>query len=198
MGLAGNWGEMKFKRMPKGRVIGINNRRLAAARRYLQREKDKFPLLPEFQPTETPEERIERLDKNFLRWCKGSRNKTALSWKKIRKIIRNRTDKNEIISFWNRGIYPFTTEYLSDLVNNIEKEPNFIKHREVEIEQARRTGELMREILSAEKIDETVDYKTAFFDRLTKAKKRFDEIASTERSEANRYPKAHPPIELGC
>jgi hypothetical protein len=171
---------MKFTMMQKVESTGVNNRRLSAARRAIRRENDKFPLLPEFQVTETPEERILRFDRQFEFNKKNNRKKIAIAWRKARALLYSRPDKIEILKLWNSKIYPLHPEYFLDLIRHIEKEPGYLARRRNEIDKARFTGELMRKVLSMEKINETIDYKTAFFNRLTRAKKRFDEIANTE------------------
>jgi hypothetical protein len=53
---------MKFRRQFRRVLRPVTGRRLSAARRALQRQAEEVALFPELQPTETPEQRIARLD----------------------------------------------------------------------------------------------------------------------------------------
>jgi len=60
---------MKFHRQHPRSFRPVTGRRLSAARRALQREKESVGLFPELQPTETPEQRIARLDAYAKNTC---------------------------------------------------------------------------------------------------------------------------------
>ena len=78
------------KRLYKTKARGITPRRLAAAKRALKRQRDKYPLFADQiaarQPT--PEERIWEMDIKFvLQWDK-LRQATCKKWLELRRIIR--------------------------------------------------------------------------------------------------------------
>src|SRR5260221_810834 len=49
---------MRFTRYPKGEAYQITSRKLAAARRAVQREKDRYPLFPQLVKHQTAENRL--------------------------------------------------------------------------------------------------------------------------------------------
>ena len=49
---------MRFTRYPKGEAYQITPRKLAAAQRAVQREKDRYPLFPELLKHQTAEDRL--------------------------------------------------------------------------------------------------------------------------------------------
>ena len=49
---------MRFTRYPKGEAYQITSRKLAAARRAVQKDKDRYPLFPELLKHQTAEDRL--------------------------------------------------------------------------------------------------------------------------------------------
>ena len=74
---------MKFDPgFPKWKGRQVNNRRLSAAKRAIQKERDKYPLFPELVEFETPEERIAAMDAKAAIWVAGLRGFEARQWRK--------------------------------------------------------------------------------------------------------------------
>jgi ribosome modulation factor len=102
-------------------VRGVTPRRLAAARRALQNQQDKFPLLAvliaEAQPT--PEQRILNSDQKFICTFLEDRKRTAKGWREARKQLRAliEQDRNQLLTHWNRSHYPKTPVYLKTLIH---------------------------------------------------------------------------------
>lgn len=114
--------KIRFKRY--GRIEeqtrGITPRRLAAAKRALQRERDKMPLfadmIAETQPT--PEERITKLDAGLIEQMIENRQEVAEKWREIRRKLREMPvdEREHLLWYWNRSMMPADTTYLSGLI----------------------------------------------------------------------------------
>ena len=79
---------MKFDRYLRAERRPITGRRLAAAKRALQRQSDAVALFPELQPTETPEERCRKFDDAGLATVKRWRDTRAANWRRARQTLR--------------------------------------------------------------------------------------------------------------
>jgi hypothetical protein len=95
---------------------------LTAARQALKREQDKLPLfaamIAENQPS--PEERIEKADLGTIESTRETRLKRAMQWRKIRRTLRLHPveDRQGILTYWNKKVYPLDPEYLADLIRS--------------------------------------------------------------------------------
>jgi hypothetical protein len=111
---------MKFTREIKNDIRPITRRRLAAARRALQRQADEVPLFPELQPNETPEERIARMDALAAAHLQSMRDHTAATWRRARRELRSLTPDQlaYVMARWNHPTWhpPHEAHYLADLV----------------------------------------------------------------------------------
>ena len=117
---------MRFSRNTSKEIIlntAQSKRRLAAAKRALQRERDKYPLFADEiarnQPT--PEERIEMLNQESIRRVARMRKFRAEMWRKGRKMLKelSENEQKRFLDYWNnewRG--PRTGTYLCDLVRH--------------------------------------------------------------------------------
>ncbi len=112
---------MKFARQSRTAFRPITGRRLSAARRALQREADKVALFPELQPTETPEQRIARLDANAEAHFQRLRDHTAATWRRARRAFRTLTpeQREQVLARWNAPTWhpPHEAHYLADLIH---------------------------------------------------------------------------------
>jgi hypothetical protein len=111
---------MKFLRHPRHLPRPITPRRLSAARRSLQRQVDAVALFPELQPTETPEQRIARLDAAAEAHFQRMRDHTAATWRRARQAFRNLTppQRAQVLSRWHAPTWhpPHEAHYLADLI----------------------------------------------------------------------------------
>ncbi len=112
---------MKFRRQFRRVLRPLTGRRLSAARRALQREADKVALFPELQPTETPEQRIARLDANAEAHFQRMRDHTAATWRRARRAFRTLTpeQRDQVLARWNAPTWhpPHEAHYLADLIH---------------------------------------------------------------------------------
>jgi len=123
---------------------GPTPRRLAAARRFLQRERDKAPLFAAEIATsqETPEERIARLDRYCEDLFQGLRSLAARQWREGRRMLRELPSEvqAELMAYWNddRTWIPRKAEYFCDMVRHWERTVEAYRYR---AELRRRGGE---------------------------------------------------------
>jgi hypothetical protein len=91
----------------------------------LQREKASVALFPELQPTETPEQRIARLDADAQAHLQHMRDRTAATWRRARRAFRSLTaaQRESILAEWNSPHWhpPHEAHYLADLIRAATK-----------------------------------------------------------------------------
>jgi len=118
---------MRFRREGfKPGPRGITPRRLAAAKRALQRQREKLPLFADeiarSQPT--PEERIRKHDETWERHKKSIRSFVANQWCEGRRKLRAmpKAEQKKLLDYWNNHKFlPASSEYFADLVTNWER-----------------------------------------------------------------------------
>src|SRR5512143_4355340 len=112
---------MKFDRYIRAERRPITGRRLSAARRALQRQADEVALFPELQPTETPEQRIARLDADAQAHHQRIRDHTAATWRRARRALRSLTPAQlaQVMDRWHCTNWhpPHEAHYLADLIH---------------------------------------------------------------------------------
>ena len=108
---------------------GITPRRLAAANRALQRERDHLPLFAEQIAAEQPtaEERVEEADRQLLQYAQSQRDLAALHWNRGRQWLQQipAETRAEIIALWNQRTCPPTAAYFCDFVRGELKRRGF-------------------------------------------------------------------------
>lgn len=113
---------MRFKRYPIRREDrrGVTPRRIAAARRSLDRQAEKLPLfadmIREAQPT--PDERIKSMDDGF-QWIAGEwPDLRAVHWRKGRKMFMSLPDpmRTDLREKWSRCQWPGDGTYFCEFV----------------------------------------------------------------------------------
>jgi hypothetical protein len=110
---------MKFSHCPyKAVAKGITPRRLAAAKRTLQKQRDKYPLLTDWiaQQQPTPEERILKADQGIVWQQQYWRDCRAKDWRKWRTRLYQLPllERQRLLKQWNESHYPKSSEYFAD------------------------------------------------------------------------------------
>jgi hypothetical protein len=117
---------VKFRRQFRRVLRPVTGRRLSAARRALQREADKVALFPELQPTETPAQRIARLDAAAEAHFQRLRDHTAATWRRARRAFRSLTpeQREQVLSRWNAPTWhpPHEAHYLAALIHTATRQ----------------------------------------------------------------------------
>lgn len=80
---------MRFTRYPKGEANQITPRKIAAARRAVQREKDRYPLFPELLKHQTADDRLASIAVERETWWQEMRDRHAQQWRKARQALRD-------------------------------------------------------------------------------------------------------------
>lgn len=118
---------MKFERYLRVRQAEPPSaRRLAAARRAIQRDLDSVALFPELARFKTPEERIERMDEAGRAYWQDMRNFRARKWREARRQIRELPEhlRQQVLAYWNKtnGFHcPFDPHYLLDHIHQLTR-----------------------------------------------------------------------------
>jgi hypothetical protein len=76
-------------RYPKAEAYEITPGKLVAARRAVQRQKDRFPLFPELITHQTAEERLDAIAYGRAEWWQNMRDHQAKQWRRARKSLRD-------------------------------------------------------------------------------------------------------------
>ena len=117
---------MRFERQHRRVLCPITGRRLSAARRALQREADEVALFPELQPTETPEQRIARLDAANQAHFQRMRDQAAATWRRARRALRSLTPAQlaDVMDRWHSPNWPppHQAHYLADLIHTATRQ----------------------------------------------------------------------------
>lgn len=105
---------------PRLRLKGITPRRMAAARRALQRERARHPLFAAqvAEEQESPQARIGRIDLERLQHEQARRDLAARHWRWGRRMLQMQEApvRQEILDAWNRSSIPAQPCYFADFV----------------------------------------------------------------------------------
>lgn len=111
---------MRHSTVHKVGMRPVTGRRIAAAKRFLQKERDKAPLFAAEIEAEqpTPEERIQKHDAGFVAFWQEFRNHDARVWRKARALLRTlpADAQAEIHARWQASSIPGNAAYFSDFL----------------------------------------------------------------------------------
>jgi len=133
---------MRFTRYPKSESYQITPRKLAAARRAVQRQKDRYPLFPELVTHNTPEERLDSIATHRTRWWQTMRDRQARQWRRARKASRDlpRGPKAAITRYWQVCGYPGDPVYLLSIIHEHKARRVCFWHVMAELRRIRLNG----------------------------------------------------------
>jgi DNA-directed RNA polymerase specialized sigma24 family protein len=111
---------MKFEPHIKAKRRPVTGRRLAAARRSIQRQTEAVSLFPELAPAETSEERIDRLDNENVAMVQRWRDNTAQTWRRVRRQLRSLTpdQRAAVLKRWSNPWLPKQAHDLADVIHS--------------------------------------------------------------------------------
>jgi hypothetical protein len=113
---------MRFTRFSRGehQPSPPSARRVAAAKRAVQAEKERYPLFPQLVTHHTPEARLAAIDKHRVEWWQEQRDFRADRWRKARSSLRALPPgpRNGIIRYWRHGSLPGDPTYLLGLIHD--------------------------------------------------------------------------------
>ena len=106
--------------MPRATARPLTERRLAAARRALQREQDECPLfandIADEQPT--PEERLRAIDARQVAHWQRIRDFNAQTWRAARRILFSLPagEREQLLAAWQSAPCPASASYFADFL----------------------------------------------------------------------------------
>jgi hypothetical protein len=112
---------VRFKRYPRvEKPTPPSPQRVAAARRSVQAEKDRYALFPELVTYQTVEERLDAFQEHRITWWQEQRNFQAASWRKARALLQSLPPgpRKGIIRYWQKGTLPGDPAYLLGLIQD--------------------------------------------------------------------------------
>lgn len=92
----------------------VSSRRIAAARRAINRQQAQLALFADQVRWPTPEERIEKHDTGFAMFSQDMRDKRARDWRYVRAFIRSipQDVQRTILDEWSKSHCPGEPSYL--------------------------------------------------------------------------------------
>jgi hypothetical protein len=114
---------LRWRRQERFVPNPITPRRLAAARRAVNLDKDKNALTPELVKYGTPEERLEALAEGLVCMEREWRQRRANAWRECRKRLAALPPltRRGVVCLWNKGIYPLEPSYLACCIREAEQ-----------------------------------------------------------------------------
>jgi hypothetical protein len=90
-------------------------RRVAAAKRAVQAEKDRYPLFPELVTHHMPEARLAAIDRHRIEWWQERRNSRAERWREARSSLRALPPepRTAIMRYWQKAFLPGDATFYS-------------------------------------------------------------------------------------
>jgi hypothetical protein len=98
----------------------ITKRRLTAAAQAQQRVRDKYPLLPELWPNETPQQRLERFAAGYTEHERETRKRYTALWRKGRQALLALSPdlRAHILARWNTAYHPADALYFVEFLRS--------------------------------------------------------------------------------
>jgi len=114
---------LRWRRHPHDGPPETSPRRLAAARRAVERDKEQNALTPELVRHQTAEERLAARNAEWAETERDWRQRKARAWLDCRRRLRALppTTRRGVMIWWNRSHYPPTPEYLAGVLTGVER-----------------------------------------------------------------------------
>jgi hypothetical protein len=117
---------IRFVRMERHTLapMGINNRRLSAARRAIQKQRDREGMFADALTFDTPEDRIARTDAGHIQAFYRERARRAEAWREARRRLRHIQDgwRRYIVATFNTSGMPKEPAYLMCHIHSVTRE----------------------------------------------------------------------------
>jgi hypothetical protein len=122
---------MRFTRFPRGEQRSPPSaRRVEAAKRAVQTEKNRYPLLSELVTHHTPEARLGVIDRHRIEWWQEQRNFRALRWREARSSLRSLPPgpRTAIMRYWQKAFLPGDAAYLLGVIRDHKVRKRCFRH----------------------------------------------------------------------
>lgn len=141
---------MRFHRQRRFEIKGPTPRRLSAARRAVERDRDSWALFPEKVRHQSAEERVAATDAGLIVRERENRAETARAWRFQRARLARLPEplRGGVLAYWNRhGWLPGDPTYLGGLLHEVEQGRFDPVLKSAEIERCRLLGIVSREVM---------------------------------------------------
>ncbi len=112
---------MRFTRYPRHSPYVVTGRKLAYARRAIQRSRDKCPLFPELTDQRSPEQRLEDNERCGRLYWQDMRDTQAAGWRQVRAELATLrpTQRAGLLRYWQTSQMPGSPVYLLGCIHEI-------------------------------------------------------------------------------
>lgn len=114
---------LRFKRYIKHQTSEMSPRRIAAAQRAINKDKEQYALFPELVRFNTPAKRLQARDQFAADAVQARRDHRASNWIEARNILRSMSPltRQGALRWWNQGTgCPGDPEYLLDFLRRVQ------------------------------------------------------------------------------
>jgi hypothetical protein len=110
---------MRFKKYPRWEPYEVTPRKLAAARRAVQKQKDRHPLFPELLKHQTAKERLAAIAIERDQWWRRMRDHRAKQWRRARQALRELPPgpRAALKRYWQICGFPGDPDYLLSMIH---------------------------------------------------------------------------------
>ncbi len=114
---------MRFDRYPRGSSYEITPRKLACAKKAVEKDKESWGLFPEYVKHTTAEERLAALAVHREEWLQDMRDHKAAKWREARRELRALPPLKQsgLRRYWAQCRMPGDPVYLISLVHQAKK-----------------------------------------------------------------------------
>jgi len=115
---------MRFKRFEITKESNPwTDRRLAAASRAVDREREAMPLFPELRRFKNVDERVEQMDEREAMFILRLRAGRAKMWREVREKLRDldAETRGAVLGHWEAGWLPGDPTHLFALISGVER-----------------------------------------------------------------------------
>ena len=109
---------MRFDRYPKCDRGTASPQRMAAARRAVERDRERCGLFPDMMKFKSAEQRVTAVLDDRVTWWRGMRDAQAKTWRRARREVRSMPElsRRGLMLYWQTCPGPGTPSYLLDMV----------------------------------------------------------------------------------
>jgi hypothetical protein len=133
---------MRFTRFPRVTPYVVTPRKLAYARRAIQRERDKCPLFPELTDQRSPEQRMADNERHGLLYWQDMRDTQATTWREARRKLATLrpSQRAGLLRYWQQSNLPGSAAYLLGCIYEAKHRRVCFWHKLAELRRLRLIG----------------------------------------------------------
>ena len=114
---------MRFTRFPRWSPLVVTDRKLANARRAIQRSRDECPLFPELTDQRSPEQRMEDNERRARAYWQKLRFTQAATWREARRELATLrpSQRTGLLRYWQICRTPGSAAYLLGCIHRAKQ-----------------------------------------------------------------------------